>query len=348
MQTTRIEYVDNKSARRLYEIDYLRASAIIFVILFHTFRIFDLPAYHSQGNDECFLYGFKWLLDHCIAYFRMPLLIFVSGFMFAFLKIEKGKYKDTSKLVRLKFKRLLLPYIVFAPITYLCYSLWKYDSSRSILFPVGHLWFIVMLFWCFTITQFLASKMNLKSYKVVVTLIVLMSIFYPVSSRIPNYLGIASCLKWLWCFLLGYGCYSLPYSKHLRCLTLSKISIMGIMCIIAIIGINYIRIYDSRIEKILTPAVMVVCVLTIVGGVFRVKIKKPSPIFANIIKCSYGMYVVHMWILSIIFYNAENIFRYMSINGIILGIILFIVVLLLSYYVSYLILRTRLGRYLIG
>ena len=49
--------------------------------------------------------------------FRMPMFIFISGFLFSFLHYKKHKYPKFIDLFTNKFKRLLIPYWVFFPIT---------------------------------------------------------------------------------------------------------------------------------------------------------------------------------------------------------------------------------------
>lgn len=337
---------EKTTGSRLHEVDFLRASAIILVILYHTYRIFDLEAFNIEENRA--LFCVKWILDHVIAFFRMPLLIFVSGYMFAFLKLKKGKYEDSKRLIKQKFKRLLLPYFVFAPITYICYNLWKSDAIESYLCPIGHLWFIVMLFWCFSITQILSKILDLRIFKNFVPIFIILILCYPLSFALKDYLGLASCLKWLWCFILGFGCYSLPKSEYLRNLSLKNISLMMVCSLIGIAGISVVSDLNMKMAIILQPYVMAICVLTAWGGVFYVGIKNVSPLFSHIINCSYGMYVVHMWILSIIFYNAEAISRYVGGNLTIFSLILFISVTAMSIIFSIVILRTRIGKYLIG
>lgn len=331
---------------RLHEVDFLRVSAIILVILYHTYIIFDLQ--DIDLSENLFTYYFKWILNHVIVFFRLPLLIFVGGYMFAFLKIKKNKYLDTKLMIKQKFKRLLLPYIIFAPITFICYNLWRADSTYSLLYPIGHLWFIVMMFWCFLVTQILDKLIDLKSIKVFIPLMIMLSLCYPLSFTLNDYFGFASCLRWLWCFILGFGCYSLPLLVKLRTLTLKHLLFFSLICTFCIVMINYLRIYNSKLSISLHSIVMSICVITIWGLVFYIGIKKVSPFWTRIIKCSYGMYVVHMWILSIAFYNHEVIFKFANGNNEVLGIGLFIIVLMLSFVSSFLMLKTRFGQYLIG
>lgn len=48
------------------------------------------------------------------------MFIFISGFLFSFLHYKKHKYPKFIDLFTNKFKRLLIPYWVFFPITALC------------------------------------------------------------------------------------------------------------------------------------------------------------------------------------------------------------------------------------
>ena len=80
--------------------------------------------------------------------------VFISGYLFGFQVQKNGIgiicFKNT---ILKKAKRLLLPCFFFGVIYYtVFYDLSKpvYEISYSIMCGTGHLWFLPMLFWCFT------------------------------------------------------------------------------------------------------------------------------------------------------------------------------------------------------
>lgn len=331
------------STKRLYEVDCLRVSAIVLVILYHTFTIFDKIEY----NDTSLEY-FKFFLDHVVSFFRLPLLIFVSGYMFSFLKIGKGKYNDTQKFIKSKFKRLILPYLVFAPLTLYLYSNYIYEFSiDKILCPIGHLWFIVMLFWCFCSVQFISKYIDLSKPKTAFSLVAILMLCYPLSFSISDYFGIGSLLKWLWCFMLGYISYSIKGMAYLRKMSSIEVMTLWIISALLIFGTNFIREYNLKVSILCHPLVMSICVITIWTTINSIGINHVSKTFNKIISCSYGMYVFHMWIIisSFLILDSKSINLPISLAS---GCIYFLFVVFSSFILSHLFLKTRFGKYLIG
>ena len=78
----------------------------------------------------------------------------IAGYVFAFQSLELGRKYAFKGFIWKKFKRLIIPCIIFS---LLYYFLFSYDSETfkvipfiiSILSGPGHLWFLPMLFWCF-------------------------------------------------------------------------------------------------------------------------------------------------------------------------------------------------------
>ncbi len=83
----------------------------------------------------------------------------VSGFLFGYLKLEKGKYADFWSFVGKKVKRLLVPYVFVclvwvAPITELFFQYDMKDLVDKYVLAINpsQLWFLLMLFWVYIIS----------------------------------------------------------------------------------------------------------------------------------------------------------------------------------------------------
>lgn len=116
--------------------------------------------------------------------------VFISGYLFGFQVQKNGIgiicFKNT---ILKKAKRLLLPCFFFGVIYYtVFYDLSKpvYEISYSIMCGTGHLWFLPMLFWCFT-EIYLIERLKV-SYKVVLPLLALVALcsFIPLPFRMSN------------------------------------------------------------------------------------------------------------------------------------------------------------------
>lgn len=140
---------------RLNDIVILRAISIILVVFVHCYYIYN---YGILSDIETVDLTILRIINlDILGRFRMPMFIFISGFLFSFLHYEKHKYPKFTDLLSNKFKRLLIPYCVFFPVTAWSLGLFEQDSHINILYPIGHLWFLLMLFWCFIFTKMIVS-----------------------------------------------------------------------------------------------------------------------------------------------------------------------------------------------
>ena len=128
-------------------IAYLQIIGIIFVVLGHSFHE------HPDG-----LFGHTSLVYRMMSSFRMPLFLFVSGFLMVFTMQMRGERALTpGAFFNNKAKRLLIPFVVLSAVTYLPraslsgmaddvieISFWRF--VRSFVFTedlvIGYFWFI--------------------------------------------------------------------------------------------------------------------------------------------------------------------------------------------------------------
>ena len=139
-----MNHIESAKPKKLYDINVLRTLSIIGVVFFHAYGM--MYATHFQSVADMYRQTYSTCLEVLLG-FRMPVLIFSSGFLYSYL-LGRGKYKDTSRYVYHKFKRLIIPYFVFATIYSLMF-MHNLDIATIIKGNLAHLWFITMLFWCF-------------------------------------------------------------------------------------------------------------------------------------------------------------------------------------------------------
>jgi fucose 4-O-acetylase-like acetyltransferase len=81
----------------------------------------------------------------------MPIFVFISGYLFYTQYVDCNTTISRISLIKKKATRLLLPYLVFAPLVIISqYHLQPWHPSQP-LQPIGHLWFLLMLFGIFAI-----------------------------------------------------------------------------------------------------------------------------------------------------------------------------------------------------
>lgn len=186
---------------RFEDIVVLRSAFTILVVFVHSFYVYNYGL--LVDVESSFLSVERTVTSEFINKFMMPMFIFISGYLFSYLHYKKHRYSKFIDLFRNKFKRLVLPYCVFLPITALSWGKLKL-SVDILLFPMGHLWFLLMLFWCFVITKIIL-EMHLDKSKV--SMFFLLLLFYSLSffsGYVKNILGLADFVRDYIFFFLGF------------------------------------------------------------------------------------------------------------------------------------------------
>jgi glucan biosynthesis protein C len=142
---------------RRHDLDWLRVIAIAILLLFHTGIWFNHWVWHVKNNELSYSFQYWMVWSH---YFRMPLLLFISG---AGTYIALGK-RTLSQFRTERFKRLFVPLIfgmlvIVPPQIYYerigqYINYWEFYKTvfQFKPYPEGgslswhHLWFILYLF----------------------------------------------------------------------------------------------------------------------------------------------------------------------------------------------------------
>ncbi|MDR1652590.1 MAG: acyltransferase [Prevotellaceae bacterium] len=201
----------------LSNIVLLRVFAILVVVAGHAMIIYDAEWSTFTPARQSAFFGY---LKMYINVFQMPLFIFVSGYVFAYINQMRDLQKFTPFIIG-KFRRLIIPlffvFLLFVlPIRELIqYAEYQDKSIIKILldnFVLGknssHLWFLPTLFLIFILYYFFVfiTKNLKKNIKLTVELLFFV-ILFGVSMRytqIPTFLYLNN-VAWLAVFfMLGY------------------------------------------------------------------------------------------------------------------------------------------------
>ncbi|MCI0158713.1 acyltransferase [Leifsonia shinshuensis] len=136
-------------------IETLRGLACILVVMAHSPGV-GLVA--LEYADDPWRFGLDLL-----AYLRMPLFTFLSGYVYAIRPVATGA--SPIRFLRAKTRRLLLPMLVVGTVYILTVGLipgWSTGGLRPLwvwhIIPVMHFWFIWAIFWCFLAIAFLDAR----------------------------------------------------------------------------------------------------------------------------------------------------------------------------------------------
>ena len=78
--------------KKLYDVVVLRSLAIIMVVAFHAYGMMYWGLFPDLTERYKELY---YDINQFVVNFRMPLFIFISGYLFSFLEREKNKYRHS-------------------------------------------------------------------------------------------------------------------------------------------------------------------------------------------------------------------------------------------------------------
>ena len=93
---------------------------MILVIIHHNI-LFYTGSDWFIGNSEYEVKFFSWIANWSHS-FRMYAFTLVSGYLYCYLRYEKGKYQSLSLIFKNKLKRLIVPYI-FVPTIWIIQNL---------------------------------------------------------------------------------------------------------------------------------------------------------------------------------------------------------------------------------
>lgn len=192
-----------KDSNRLIDVVIIRSFAIVLVVAFHAYYMMMVEGHFPKSMD---LYrGMYFNINCLILQFRMPLFILISGYLFSHLENAKGKYPTLKALVSNKFKRLIIPLLVFATIFMVTTNDFNWRPYYS--WGYQHLWFVSMLFWCFVFTRVQSFIPISKTWYWKLSILVVF--FYFCVNPPANYpaFGLQYLFGWYFWFYSGYQLY---------------------------------------------------------------------------------------------------------------------------------------------
>ncbi|WP_459186838.1 acyltransferase family protein [Parabacteroides sp. APC149_11_2_Y6] len=266
------------------------------------------------------------------------------------------------KFIQNKFKRLRATSIFFG---ILYYSFYIYneneftllDSILIILQGCGHLWFLPMLFWCFVV-MWIICKYNILREVYVLLVLYVISIL-----PIPNLLfGLGNMCHFMFYFYGGfvlykYRCFFEKYLYNVKPLLLS-VFIFVLFFILYNFYKEYMLCryeYLSFMNKtvVLVQSNLLRSIMASVGCialyvyVYRIVYAEKYVLSNFLVKASsicYGVYIIHQFILKYLYYNIQL----SAINNVILPWLILFISLVVSVLISFLLIKTKIGRFLIG
>lgn len=277
----------------------------------------------------------------------MPMFVFISGFLFGGQLMRKQPVSFAGML-KSKFIRLMVPFFVFTILFMFTTNSvsWKpfYQWTYS------HLWFLPMLFWCFVITYFLRPwLMGKNQWMAAAVLVVVFALSF--LGRSPYlFLGLHGVLHWLCWFVLGAWFYN-----HEEIFGPKRVKIN----VAALGGISYIALsvlfpleYGENTVAGELASLCGMAALWCGVGLINFRDNRFTSILVGLSGASFGIYIFHNWIEAyMVSTTARRLLpldRFALDHTVLFPLLFSIIAFVISYALSYCLLKTRIGRRLVG
>lgn len=259
-------------------IDTLRGLACLFLVLFHIIGDNSESGLKIQGG---LLRDFNDLL----AYIRMPLFTFLSGYVYALRPFKSG----SVAFVKGKARRLLLPMLVAGTLFAIIQSITPGSNSgvnnwlTLHIIPVAHFWFVEALFIIFLAIVVL-EKCNLfatRNTAIVVALLAIALFLSPINSR---YFALSGALYLLPFFLAG---------MYVKRFNISPQPMLG-LALLAMVSITLVTISPNfHVSKYDRDALVLIVGVAACLGLLSFGWKSVPLAFIG--RFSYSIYIYHVF-----------------------------------------------------
>ena len=317
-----------------------------------------------------------WWLGHLISGFRIETIAFVGGYVFCYQCVELGRQQGFLAFVWKKFKRLIIPCFIFGTVYFLLYRFNPARFSWNVAFwrvanGIGHLWFLPMLFWCFLACWLLDRLLSLvnrrnprgEKWLAIALLLILAAVSLLRLKGLK--MGLTRAPYFLFYFYLGY------WIRRSR-LTLRWPGMLWLLYLLfLLLHLQATHLYmpgcsfkcphwlqgcPQVLLRLFNLGHTLCGILALYGTVMhwlrrhRDSEAQPKPFLQACSTMCYGVYVLHMFFMQhIYYYTPFPAWCCGSAVGMwLMPWIVLAVTLALSILTTWLLLKTRFGRFLIG
>ena len=370
--------------RLLYEISIIRPLIIFLLVVYHSLCVFTGGWVPPDGVPPNAAY---WWLGRLISGFRIETIAFVGGYVFCYQCVELGRRQSFLAFVWKKFKRLIIPCFIFGTVYFLLYRYNPARFNWTVAFwrvanGIGHLWFLPMLFWCFLVCWLIDRLLRWLTtrhpswYHVAGWLLLLLLAGTSLLRVTGLKLGLSRVPYFLFYFYLGYWLRMFSYPKISREGTkregvLLPIVLWTLYLVILLLHLQATHLYlpgiwfkcprwlqgSSQTMLHLMAFGHTTCGILALYHTVMLWLHRhcdadaqPGPFLRQCSQLCYGVYVLHMFFMQGLYYYT-GFPRWCCSSGVgvwLMPWVVLLVTLALSVLGTWLLLKTRMGRFLIG
>ena len=335
---------------KLIEVNYLRAFAILSIVIWHCFSC---PTYVwgllEPSNYTVLISKISTIL---FPEANMPLFTCLSGYLFSYLYTQKKvSYSSFILLLKNKFHRLVVPFIVIGTIGTLVVS---ERSWKGIFWGDGSsMWFCIMLFWCTLLRWLIARYSKKKAYNYIFFIVCFSFYVLRKSYGLPHWtFGIPTGLL---CFTRTFFYYPFFVIGDILFKNRSRLSDMGwnmwLIVFLSYIVIGSVAIAEieilSYLCKKMLPLLLSFLLFSIFIKLVDTKRCMGGAFLDRFCLYSFGIYAFHEEISWICYHSSfsQELFQR---SPFVYASIFTCVVLIVCYIATHYCLKTRIGKYLLS
>ena len=298
----------------LFEVIPVRLFLVVMLVFYHAFAIYSGAWKPIEGYPEIPIYN---LLDKLSYACLLETFVFISGYVLGFQVVSRGfdNVLNAKSIFLKKFKRLIIPSIVFSILYLILFEMYHQPIATMIyqtLCGVGHMWFLPMLFWCFTLVYAIENINISPRVKVVIAYLL------PFASILPLPLRIESAFYY---FVFFYTGYLIMRNKLVLTYNSKKVLPILLICFIVFfvikiywsgtqIGIwggNYQHIYNflhnelSVLFRMVCACIGILILMAISSQIVSKKDISQCKVLLKLSDCCFGVYIFQQFILKYIY-----------------------------------------------
>lgn len=325
------------------DVAVLRSLSIMAVVAFHTTGMMYADA-HFPATKELY-HSVYYAFNQCLLInVAMPMFVFLSGYLFHY-QLATGRVTSFVGMVRKKVLHILVPYFVFGLVMMATTA----NFNPISLFRGGywHLWFLPMLFWCFVVSY--ALRRLTRSIYYVAILISAFGVSL-CGKFLPQIMGLHYITVWYCWFIFGGVVFLFceQISSFMRRYRLQWLFILSYVILTVLHPVPY----GERTWFATLAQAGVVVALWLVFHTLRPAVMHRLHPLVWLSRYSYGIYIFHNWLaVYLISSTAQRLLPLASWaehHVVLFPLCFFLITMLFSFACSWLLLKTRVGKFLIG
>lgn len=328
-----------------FDIAILRLIAIAIVVFFHaygmTYAKAHLPAdISAMYRDKYEMFNQSYLIN-----IAMPLFTVISGFLFGG-QLMHNKYGSFWAMTFNKFKRLMIPYFVFT--VFFMFATNNLSVEPFYKWSYWHLWYLPMLFWCFIICYSIKKVLFIRGGEF--ALLILAFALSLLIDKLPSIVGIAQLPNFLCWFMLGI--VICRYEKRMFDIIAKYHLVWAMIAIYTVLSIYFPAKYGTETLAGECASLLAVLALWYISHLIPWQKFRITHLLMIVSSCSFGIYIFHNWIeVYMISSTAQRLFPIAAFAKAHIWLFPFLfssAAFVISFVISWLLRKTRVGRFLIG